>query len=101
MVGNLIYMAPEIMRWMQVTKKCDIYSFGIILWEVMSRKNPFNDMLHFHEIVEGLRPNVNDVVDIQNSDDIKILITKCWDANPQNRPSMKGVVAIMEKYSFY
>ncbi|XP_060651639.1 putative mitogen-activated protein kinase kinase kinase 7-like [Drosophila nasuta] len=104
MVGNLIYLAPEFMRGMQYTKKCDIYSFGIILWEVMSRKKPFNDkesLSLLFRIIKGLRPNVNDVVDIHNSDDIKILITKCWDADPQNRPSMKEVFAIMEKYSFY
>ncbi|XP_051859760.1 mitogen-activated protein kinase kinase kinase 7-like isoform X2 [Drosophila albomicans] len=104
MLGNFIYMAPEIMGGMQYTRKCDIYSFGIILWEVMSRKKPFNDKDSLPQLfrqIEGLRPNVNDVVDIQNWDEIKILITKCWDANPQNRPSIKEVLAIMEKYSFY
>ncbi|XP_062133149.1 dual specificity protein kinase pyk3-like isoform X5 [Drosophila sulfurigaster albostrigata] len=104
MLGNFIYMAPEIMGGMQYTKKCDIYRFGIMLWEVMSRKKPFNDkesLPLLFGIIKGLRPNVNDVVDIHNSDDIKILITKCWDANPRNRPSIKEVLAIMEKYSFY
>ncbi|XP_062121361.1 mitogen-activated protein kinase kinase kinase 7-like [Drosophila sulfurigaster albostrigata] len=93
------------MEGMQYTKKCDIYSFGIMLWEVMSRKKPFGDMrndisLIIH-VIKGLRPNINDVVHIQNSDEIKILITNCWDADAQKRPSMEKVVAIMEKYSSY
>ncbi|XP_051858693.1 mitogen-activated protein kinase kinase kinase 7-like [Drosophila albomicans] len=106
-VGTFVYMAPKIMEGMQYTKKCDFFSYGIMLWEVMSRKKPFYDMREHHsfaicrKVLQGLRPNINDVIDIQNSDEIKILITKCWDADPQKRPSMEEVVAIMEKYSFY
>ncbi|XP_060665828.1 mitogen-activated protein kinase kinase kinase 7-like isoform X1 [Drosophila nasuta] len=105
-VGTFDYMAPEIMEGMQYTKKCDIYSFGIMLWEVRSRRKPyyeiylFRNIIHF-EVIEGLRPNICFVVDIQNSDEIKSLIRKCWDADPQERPSMEKVVAIMEKYSSY
>ncbi|XP_051858042.1 mitogen-activated protein kinase kinase kinase 7-like [Drosophila albomicans] len=105
-VGTFDYMAPEILEGMQYTKKCDIYSFGIMLWEVRSRRKPFYEIyLHrniiYFDVIEGLRPNIYFVVDIQNSDEIKSLIRKCWDPDPRERPSMEKVVATMEKYSSY
>ncbi|XP_060649445.1 mitogen-activated protein kinase kinase kinase 7-like [Drosophila nasuta] len=104
-VGNFRYMAPEIMRGMQYTKKCDIYSFGIMLWEVMSRKKPFCDVITGIQlaanVLRGHRPNRHDVVNIKNSNEIKMLITNCWDADPQQRPSMEKVVAIMQNNSSY
>ncbi|XP_034098466.1 putative mitogen-activated protein kinase kinase kinase 7-like isoform X1 [Drosophila albomicans] len=97
MVGEFYYMAPEIVEVSKYTEKCDVYSFGIILWEVMSRKKPFynleNKTSYFilNKVIEGLRPDVNDLNDvngIQNSAQIKMWITNCWDADPEKRPTM-------------
>ncbi|XP_034099776.2 mitogen-activated protein kinase kinase kinase 7-like [Drosophila albomicans] len=105
MVGESYYMAPEIVEGSKYTEKCDVYSFGIILWEVMSRKKPFynleNETSYFilNKVMEGMRPDVNDMNGIQNAEQIKLLITKCWDANPTERPTMKKVAAIMKNTS--
>ncbi|KAH8377447.1 hypothetical protein KR093_005454, partial [Drosophila rubida] len=40
-VGTASYMAPEVSNLTSYTEKCDVYSFGITFWEVMSRKKPF------------------------------------------------------------
>ncbi|XP_070064900.1 mitogen-activated protein kinase kinase kinase 7 isoform X2 [Drosophila virilis] len=43
-VGTPAYIAPEVLEGKIYTEKCDVYSFGIILWEVMSRKKPFHHL---------------------------------------------------------
>ncbi|XP_060658779.1 putative mitogen-activated protein kinase kinase kinase 7-like [Drosophila nasuta] len=98
MVGASYYMAPEIVERPEYTVKCDVYSFGIILWEVMSRKKPFNNLENetsyfiLNKVMKGLRPDVNDVNVIQNAEPIKLLITNCWDPNPKKRPDMHELI---------
>ncbi|XP_046991443.1 mitogen-activated protein kinase kinase kinase 7-like [Schistocerca americana] len=94
--GSAAWMAPEVFEGSSYTEKCDVFSWGIILWEVLSRRKPFDDIggsayrimwaVHTGErppLIEGCpRP-------------IESLMTRCWDKNPANRPSMDEVVHIM------
>lgn len=37
-------MAPEVFEGKQYSDRCDVYSWGIVLWEVLSRRRPFQDV---------------------------------------------------------
>src|SRR5690349_13677147 len=93
-------MAPEILRGNQYTKAADIYSFGIIMNELMSEEIPYNDIPHDHilvvKICKGLRPKISE----DTPKLIANLIIKCWDAEPENRPTAKELRPILLKY-FY
>ncbi|TDG41633.1 hypothetical protein AWZ03_011959 [Drosophila navojoa] len=39
--GTLIYMAPEVFKGKIYTDKCDVYSMGITIWEVLARQIPY------------------------------------------------------------
>jgi len=39
--GSAAWMAPEVFEGSKYTEKCDIFSWAIVLWEVLSRKQPF------------------------------------------------------------
>src|SRR5205085_8603759 len=87
--GVLPYVAPEVLRGSQYTEAADIYSFGIVMNEFMSEEIPYNDISHDQmlaiRICNGFRPKISEdtpklIVD---------LITKCWDAKPENRPTVK------------
>ena len=54
-------MAPEVFEGNTYTEKCDIFSWGIILWEVLTRRLPFdeirgNDLRVLWSIHSGKRP---------------------------------------------
>ncbi|KAH8311682.1 hypothetical protein KR044_007535, partial [Drosophila immigrans] len=92
-VGTVCYMAPEVcVCTRKYTEKCDVFSFGIILWEVMSRKKPFDHLTNEHplaiqkKIVDGDRPHIDTN---EQLDQMKTIIEKCWDQDPINRPTMK------------
>jgi serine/threonine protein kinase len=38
-----MWMAPEIIKGQMYTEKADVYAFGIILWEILTRKEPYED----------------------------------------------------------
>ena len=63
MYGVLPYIAPEILRGQSYTKAADIYSFGIIMYEVISGLPPYHDLSHDEylaiKICHGLRPRFN------------------------------------------
>ena len=40
-------MAPEILRGEEYSLSADVYSFGVILWEIISRKQPFKELNAF------------------------------------------------------
>jgi serine/threonine protein kinase len=39
--GTLLWMAPEVIRGEEYTIKSDVFSFGIIIWEIISREEPY------------------------------------------------------------
>lgn len=61
-VGTLMWNAPEIIRGLPYGQSADVYSFGIVLWEIMSRELPFKQLKTRWEIKEaitsGKRPEV-------------------------------------------
>ncbi|GES75949.1 kinase-like domain-containing protein [Rhizophagus clarus] len=85
--GILPYIAPDILRGQSYTKEADIYSFGIIMCEVISGLPPYHDLSHDNnlamKICQGLRPRFN----IKVPQSIVHLVKRCLDANLLNRPT--------------
>lgn len=42
--GSAAWMAPEVFEGSRYTEKCDVFSWGVILWEILSRKKPFDEI---------------------------------------------------------
>ncbi|RIA87963.1 kinase-like domain-containing protein [Glomus cerebriforme] len=92
--GVLPYVAPEILQSQNYTKAADIYSFGIIMYEVISGLPPYYNLSYNDlaiKICKGLRPSFN----IKVPQLIVHLIKRCLDANPLNRPSALEVKDIL------
>ncbi|GET64805.1 kinase-like domain-containing protein [Rhizophagus irregularis DAOM 181602=DAOM 197198] len=98
--GVLPYIAPEILRGQNYTKAADIYSFGIIMYEVISGLPPYHDLKHDNnlaiKICKGLRPRFN----IKVPQLIVHLIKRCLDANPLSRPIAKEIINILFRWQY-
>ena len=89
--GIIPYMAPEVFLGQKYTTASDIYSFGMIMWEVMTGRRPFWDKSHdtdlIIEIVDGLRPPI-----VTNAPEGYIeLMEKCWHSDPSKRPTATDI----------
>ncbi|GES83246.1 kinase-like domain-containing protein [Rhizophagus clarus] len=86
--GVLPYMPPEVLRNKAYTKKADIYSFGMIMYFTATGRHPFDNRAHNEflvlDICDGIRPEINEKETPKCYID---LMKKCWDSNPDNRPS--------------
>lgn len=75
--------------------KCDVYSYGILLWEALHRQVPFTGFAPlqaaFAVAMEQARPQIALREELRMYAD---LITACWDAEPRNRPDMDQVVRV-------
>jgi serine/threonine protein kinase len=83
-----------VIRGERYSEKVDVYSFGIIVWEVVTRKQPFagrNFMGVTLEVLEGRRPQIPG--DCPKA--VQKLMQKCWHADASKRPSMHDVVAVL------
>ncbi|RIB16812.1 kinase-like domain-containing protein [Gigaspora rosea] len=98
--GILPYIAPEVLINQHYTKASDIYSFGIIMWEILYGKAvSYNQKLSTSELCflmcyHDLKPAVN-----KDAPQCYVnLMRKCWDKNSEKRLSAKDLCEIFEKW---
>ncbi|XP_010285093.1 PREDICTED: receptor-interacting serine/threonine-protein kinase 2 [Phaethon lepturus] len=104
--GTIIYMPPEDYNPSQKTRasvKHDIYSYAIIMWEVMSRKQPFEEVINplqiMYSVSQGQRLDLSEEslsVDIPHRVLIIRLIGSGWAQNPDERPSFSKCLIDLE-----
>ena len=99
--GVIPYLAPEVLSKKPYTKESDIYSFGMIMWEFTTGKKPFHDRSHNHylmlDILKGERPQITD----DTPEFYVELMKKCWDHNPENRPTAEEIYDCLREYDRY
>ncbi len=95
--GIISYMAPEILRGKEYTTASDIYSFGMIMWELMTGRMPFwdqkNDVEFTIKICKGFRPPI-----VTNAPKGYIeLMQECWNSDPNKRPTANYISDIFDE----
>ncbi|MBA0797596.1 hypothetical protein Gohar_008277 [Gossypium harknessii] len=94
--GTLGYMAPEVLNGKPYNRKCDVYSFGICLWEIYCCDMPFPDLSFVQVSSAVVQENLRPAIPRCCPSSLANIMRKCWDANPKNRPEMEDVVKMLE-----
>ena len=86
--GNLPYIAPEVIAGKETTFASDIYSIGMLMWEISSEQSPFINYEHDYDfaikIINGMRPKIVPGTPLEYEN----LMKQCWDADPTKRPDV-------------
>ena len=94
--GTIKWQAPEVFKHGKVSHKADIYGLGIVLWELISGKIPYNGKNPYEiqvAVAEGERLLIPD----NCPDDFKRLIERCWDGDRDQRPNIEEVLEDLKK----
>lgn len=107
---NLNWLAPEVMEDKEYTEKIDVYSFAIIMWELMSLQRPFEEYDHLFAgkpqnlfksaVVSGLRPSISINHEPINDSSANVICSTIK-ATVSQRDSLKNATLSEETISQY
>merc|ERR1711916_9687 len=101
-VGTYPYMAPEVFEsGSEYTEKSDVYSYGIVLWEILTEEEPFAEKFDGSSIQRAVtildeRPRIPEYA----PPSYRKLIEKCWRWNPDHRPAFADIAVELRSASF-
>lgn len=94
--GTFQYMAVEVLASKPYSEKADVFSFGILLWEMVARQLPYFGMqpvqVGIAVMQQGLRPTIPQTTPAP----VANMMRSCWDNNPDKRPSFAQLVKALE-----
>ena len=98
LVGSPMWTAPEVICGTRYAESADVYSYGIILWEIMTLQHPFaNANLHhiLAQVPLGLRPAIPPSFPKPWVE----LMSSCWATAPADRPSFEQILNSLDSMS--
>ena len=93
--GTFRWMAPEIASQpdAHINRKCDVYSYAMVLFEIVTLQLPFKDdqeLVAIFKVFQGERPTLPES-DSDYEPFLRRLITACWDKDPKTRPEFTEI----------
>ncbi|KAM0829709.1 hypothetical protein ACQ4PT_066712 [Festuca glaucescens] len=94
--GTAEWMAPEVLRNEPSDEKCDVFSYGVILWELCTLQQPWEGMNAMQVVgavgFQSRRLDIPDNVDPAVAE----IITRCWQTVPRARPSFAEIMTALK-----
>ncbi|XP_011607958.2 mitogen-activated protein kinase kinase kinase 20 [Takifugu rubripes] len=99
LVGTFPWMAPEVIQSLPVSETCDTFSFGVVLWEMLTSEIPFKGLEGLQ--VAWLVVEKNERLTIPSGCPASFaeLMRSCWASEPKDRPMFKQILATLESMS--
>ncbi|XP_014493069.1 serine/threonine-protein kinase HT1-like isoform X2 [Vigna radiata var. radiata] len=103
--GTYRWMAPELYSTVTLRQgekkhynhKVDVYSFAIVLWELIHNRLPFEGMSNlqaaYAAAFKNTRPSAEDL-----PDELALIVTSCWKEEPNDRPNFSQIIQMLLRY---
>eukprot|EP01129_Flabellula_baltica_P007451 TRINITY_DN2902_c0_g1_i2.p1 TRINITY_DN2902_c0_g1~~TRINITY_DN2902_c0_g1_i2.p1 ORF type:complete len:2061 (-),score=333.79 TRINITY_DN2902_c0_g1_i2:97-6237(-) len=92
-VDNPTWLAPEILMDLPYGTKADTYAFGFVVWELATRKVPFENFDFFSDITDAILSGERPEIPKYCPDNMKSLLERCWEASPDDRPEWDIIIS--------
>lgn len=96
--GTYRWMAPEMIKRKPYGRKADVYSFGLVLWEMVAGSIPYEDMNPIQAAFAVVHKNMRPCMPADCPPAMRALIEKCWSLQPEKRPEFWQIVKVLEQF---
>ncbi|KAJ8483945.1 hypothetical protein OPV22_016430 [Ensete ventricosum] len=96
--GTYRWMAPEMIKHKPYGRKVDVYSFGLLLWEMVTGTIPYEDMTPIQAAFAVVNKNSRPIIPIDCPSPLHALIEQCWAVVPDKRPEFWQIVKVLEQF---
>nr|GEX11226.1 serine-threonine/tyrosine-protein kinase catalytic domain-containing protein [Tanacetum cinerariifolium] len=93
--GTYRWMAPEVIEHRPYNHKADVFSFGIVLWELLTRKLPYANLTPLQAAIGVVQKGLRPPIPKQAHPDIVGLLEQCWQQDPSLRPEFSEIITIL------
>ncbi|KAJ8450895.1 hypothetical protein Cgig2_032520 [Carnegiea gigantea] len=97
-VGSYRWMAPEMIQGKVYGRKVDVYSFGLLLSELVSGRVPFEGMSPVVAACGVINRNLRPDLPEECPPPMRALIESCWASNHKKRPEFSQIVKVLEGF---
>ncbi|KAL6538385.1 Calcium/calmodulin-regulated receptor-like kinase 1 [Orobanche gracilis] len=106
--GTFGYLDPEYISTRTFTKKSDVYSYGVLLFELIAARNPQQGLMEYVELAamntegkvgweEIVDPRLDGKFDVGELNEVATLAHKCINRVARRRPSMRDIVLVLSR----
>lgn len=98
--GSPAFMSPEALLGNELTPKTDVYSFGMILWELLSGQSPYEnfEIESFEQLIEEIcEKGTREKIPTDCPPTLKRLIESCWQNDPNQRPNFLEIIQQLDE----
>jgi serine/threonine protein kinase len=96
-IQPLKWTAPEILLKMICSEKSDVWAFGVAMWEILTEKEPYTEMLPIEACRQVLYKNLRLPLSSIWNVKLRNILKSCWEYNPDSRPKMKQILTSLGK----
>ncbi|XP_067650427.1 mitogen-activated protein kinase kinase kinase zak-1-like [Haliotis asinina] len=96
LAGTFPWMAPEVIQSQPVSESCDTWSYGVVLWELLTHEVPFKGIEGFQVAWLVVEKGERLLVPSTCPSCFGQLMKDCWELDPKKRPTFKQILARLD-----
>ncbi|KAH9694531.1 serine/threonine-protein kinase STY46 [Citrus sinensis] len=95
--GTYRWMAPEVIEHKPYDHKADVFSFGIVLWELLTGKLPYEYLTPLQAAVGVVQKGLRPTIPKNSQPKLAELLERCWQQDPALRPDFSEIIEILQQ----
>ncbi|CAN1192552.1 Serine/threonine-protein kinase STY46 [Linum perenne] len=94
--GTYRWMAPEVIEHKPYDHKADVFSFAIVLWELLTGKLPYEYLTPLQAAVGVVQKCLRPTIPKHANPKLAELLERCWQQDPSLRPDFSEIIEVLQ-----